>query len=98
MYSYPTARCEPGQAATASVKDRRLLTAALVNCTAGGVKGSSSINPVGWVDLFVTEPSIDRGTLTGKDQIYVEVIGVATKPDGGNAFQYFLRQHPRLVK
>lgn len=97
-YSYATARCAPAKGATTTIKDRRLLTAAVVNCTAGGVQGSSKIDPLGWVDLFVTEPSVDRGTLTGKDQIYVEVVGVATKPNGSNAFQYFLRQRPRLVK
>ena len=98
FYAYGNARCAPAQAATSTIKDRRLLTAAVVNCTAGNVKGSSSITPMGWVDLFLVEPSLNRGTLTGQDQIYVEVKGVATKPNGDSAFQYFLRQRPRLVK
>jgi len=98
MYAYGNGRCAASQAASATVKDRRILTAAVVNCVAGSVQGSTHITPIGWIDLFLVEPSIDRGTLTGKDQIYVEVIGGATKPDGGGPFQYFLKQRPRLVK
>lgn len=97
-YSYKNARCAAAQAASSTVKDRRVLTAAVVNCVAGNVQGSTSIAPIGWVDLFLVEPSINRGTLTGQDQIYVEIIGGATRPDGSNAFQYFLRQRPRLIK
>ena len=97
-YAYHNARCAPGLGAGANQKDRRLLTAAVVNCTAGGVQGSSHIDPIGWVDLFLVEPSIARGTLTGADQIYVEVAGVGSRPSGQNTFQYFLRQKARLLK
>jgi hypothetical protein len=96
-YNYATPRCAPGSGATATVKDRRVLTAAVVNCAANGVKGSSTAPPIGWVDLFLVEPSVNRPR-TGQDQIYVEVIGAATRPDGTNAFQYYLRQRPKLVQ
>lgn len=104
FYSYTSARCAAGQGATEEIKDRRLLTAAVVNCTAGGVQGASAIDPLGWVDMLLTEPSLNRkdnggNDLTGQDQIYVEVVGVATRPDGNsNTFQYFLKQRPRLVQ
>ena len=97
-YAYNNARCAAGLGVGPNQKDRRLLTAAVVNCTAGGVQGSAHIDPIGWVDLFLVEPSIARGTLTGADQIYVEVAGVGTRPNGQNTFQYFLRQRARLLK
>jgi len=96
-YSYANARCAAGQAASNTVKDRRVLTAAVVNCVAGSVQGSTHIAPIGWIDLFLVEPSINRPR-TGADQIYVEVIGGATRPDGGAPFQYYLKQRPRLIK
>jgi Flp pilus assembly protein TadG len=98
-YSYANPRCALGHAAsvTPPVKDRRVFTAAVVNCVAGGVQGSSSVAPIGWIDMFIVEPSIDRPR-TGKDQIYVEIIGASTKPGGGDPFQYYLKQRPRLVK
>ncbi|MBV9527437.1 pilus assembly protein TadG-related protein [Sphingomonas sp.] len=97
FYDYANGRCAPSKAPTATVKDRRLLTAAVVNCAAGSVKGSSAVQPIGWVDLFLVEPSLDRSR-TSKDQIYVEVVGGAKKPDGSTAFQYYLRQRPMLIK
>jgi Flp pilus assembly protein TadG len=96
-YSYANARCAAAQGATATVKDRRVLTAAVVNCTAGNVHGAVTIAPIGWIDMFLVEPSINRSR-TGQDQIYVEIIGGATRPDGGAPFQYYLKQRPRLIK
>lgn len=97
-YSYANGRCAPSQAASNTIKDRRVLTAAVVNCLAGNVQGSVHIDPIGWIDTFLVEPSVDRGTYTGKDQIYVEIIGGATKPNGEGPFQYFLKQRPRLIR
>jgi hypothetical protein len=98
-YSYRTPRCAPGKASSTTVKDRRLLVAAVVNCQAQGVKGNTTATPSNWVDLFLTQPSLDRpNSRTGKDQIYVEVVGVAKRPNGENAFQYYFRQRPRLLK
>jgi len=64
---------------------------------AGGVQGSVHVVPIGWIDLFLVEPSLNRSR-TGADQIYVEVIGGGTKPDGTDPFQYYLKQRPRLIK
>ena len=96
-YAYANARCAPAQAATATIKDRRLLTAAIVNCQADGLGGQTTVHPIGWMDIFLVEPSLSRPR-TGADQIYVEIVGGATRPDGGNAFQYYLKQRPRLIK
>lgn len=98
FYSYSSPRCAVGAPESTTQKDRRVLTAAVINCNADNVAGSTpAIKPIGWVDLLFVEPSLDR-KYTGKDQIYVEVIGTATRPGGGNAFQYFLRSKPYLVK
>jgi hypothetical protein len=35
---------------------------------------------------------------TGKEQIYVEIAGVAKLPNGNSAFQNYLRQRPRLLR
>jgi len=102
-YSFPSPKCAASVAPNTSQKDRRLLTAAVVNCTADNVQGATTLkNIVNWVDLFYVEPSISRTyagvTYTRPDQIYVEVVGVAERPGGGTAFQYYQRQQPRLLK
>lgn len=97
-YAYTTPRCAAGQAPTNNIKDRRILTAAVVNCTAGGVQGATHVVPTGWVDFFLVQPSYNRAR-TDAAQIYVEVIGPATRPNGdSNVFQYYYRQRPRLLK
>jgi Flp pilus assembly protein TadG len=94
----------PGNAVvpSASQKDRRILTVAAVDCT--GLNGRSNVYVKQWIDVFLVEPSLDRsaGTTgvynTGKSQIYVEIAGVAKLPNGQSAFQYYLRQRPRLLR
>ena len=53
-----------------------------------------------WMDLFLVEPSLTRTSpySTGKEQIYVEIIGVAKQANGAPASQYYLRQRPRLIR
>lgn len=102
-YSFAAPVCAAPVAPSSSQKDRRLLTAAVVNCTADNVQGATTLNNiVNWVDLFYVEPSLARSyggvSYTRPDQIYVEVVGVAERPGGGTAFQYYQRQQPRLFK
>jgi len=75
-------------------KDRRTLSVAVVDCTGQTGKFNSKI--LRFVDLFLVQPSLDR-TLTSKDQIYAEIVKV-TDHNGESAFQYYLRQRPRLLK
>jgi len=79
-------------------KDRRLLTVAVVDCS--GLNGKGSVKVQKWVDIFLVEPSLKRTSPynTEQAQIYGEVVGVATKPDGSNAFQYYSHNKPYLVK
>ncbi len=90
-----------GVAASTSQKDRRVLTVAAVDCT--GMNGKSNVIVKEWVDVFLVEPSLTRTTptsayATGKEQIYVEIAGLAKKPNGQSAFQFYLRQRPRLIR
>jgi Flp pilus assembly protein TadG len=82
----------------ATAKDRRVLTVAVGNCSA--VKNGSGDVPINkWMDVFLTEPSWNRSTpVTSNSEIYGEIIGPATKPDGGNAFQYYGRQRAVLLQ
>lgn len=87
--------------ASASQKDRRLLTVAVVDCT--GANGKFNAQVLRFADLFLVEPSLDRSTpsspyASDKEQIYTEIVGVAKRPNGNSSFQYYLRQRARLLK
>lgn len=94
--SYPQPKNGTAVAAGANQKDRRLLTVAVVDCT--GANGKFDAKVLRFADLFLVQPSLDRGTSTGKDQIYAEIVRVAERANGQSAFQYYLRQRPRLLK
>lgn len=85
-------------AAGPTQKDRRVVQVASVDCA--DLAGKKEVKVLQWVDVFLVEPSWTRSTpyATGKEQIYGEIIGVATKPDGGSAFQYYSRNRPYLIK
>lgn len=90
-----------GVVPSTSQKDRRILTVAAVDCT--GMNGKSDVIVKDWIDVFLVEPSLTRTTptspyATGKEQIYVEIAGIAKQPNGQSAFQYYLRQRPRLIR
>jgi hypothetical protein len=74
------------------------LTVAAVDCA--GLNGKGSVKVKKWIDVFLVEPSTDRTSpySTGKEEIYVEIVGEATKPGGANAFQYYGRNRPYLLK
>ncbi|NTZ41954.1 pilus assembly protein [Altererythrobacter sp. SALINAS58] len=79
--------------------DRRVMTVAVVNCTAEGVKGATKdVKIADWMDVFVVEPSADR-TRTSKSDIYLEVI---RKTDlsirGQNNAALLRRDVPYLVR
>lgn len=94
--AYPQPKNGTGVVAGTSQKDRRMLTVAVVDCT--GANGKFDAKVLRFADLFLTQPSLDRGTSTGKDQIYAEIVRVAERANGQSAFQYYLRQRPRLLK
>jgi len=102
-YSYPVCTT-PGITPDATTVDRRRISAAVVNCVALGLAGSEDgVAVVRWIDLFLVEPSFDRGTGNNKrtesKDVYVEVIGETnTGAAGQTAGQVVRRDVPYLVK
>jgi len=96
--AYPQPKNGTAVVESTTQKDRRVLTVAAVDCA--GLNGKGAVKVKQWVDVFLIEPSWDRSSpySTGKSQIYVEIMGKATKPGGGSAFQYYGRNRPYLLK
>lgn len=87
----------PGVAVGGTTADRRVLSVAIVNCQAQGVQGATSGVVVNkWIDVFLTEPSVNR-TRTAQSDVYVEVIGPTTLGGGSSAAQLIRRDVPYLV-
>ena len=72
--------CATGAGASATLKDRRVLTVAVVDCTAGNVQGSTNIKVKKWVDMFLVEPSLNRAR-TGQDQSLELALRTGRIPD-----------------
>jgi Flp pilus assembly protein TadG len=85
-----------GVASGTDQKDRRLLTVAVVDCAGANGKFDAKIKQ--WIDVFLVEPSENRSGISSRNQIYGEIVGIAKRPDGGSAFQFYLRQRPRLIR
>ncbi len=101
MTSRPAPYCRtPGVAVGGAAIDRRVLSVAVVNCT--GANLSNPIEPIKWVDVFLTEPSVNRrsGTthITEQSDVYVEVIEATTLGGGSTAAQLIRRDVPYLVR
>lgn len=96
--SYAQPLVQPPVVPSSTQKDRRLITVAAVDCSKSGSGHSFSINR--WVDVFLVEPSESRTTpgSTGADEIYGEIAGPGTRPDGGSAFQYYGRNRVVLLR
>ena len=97
-------------AASALVKDRRVLPIVAANCDNLHGKGSAFEDYIilRVFDIFLTEPSLQRsaantgigGATTGTDdkEIYGEVIGPGQPVGGSGGFQYYTRSRPYLVR
>lgn len=100
LTAYGAAVCSPpGITPAGTAVDRRRITAAVINCTANGVNGNSTNVPVEkWIDLFLTEPSVNRARTSASD-VYAEVIGETLSGQAGatNA-QVVRRDVPYLIE
>ena len=99
--SRPQPYCRtPGIAVGGTAIDRRVLSVAVVNCT--GANLTAPLAPVKWVDVFLTEPSVNRRNgnthVTEQSDVYVEVIGATTLGGGTTAAQQIRRDVPYLVR
>jgi hypothetical protein len=88
-----------GQVPGGTNPDRRRLSVAVVNCIANGVNGNSTNVPVQkWIEVFLVEPSLHRGSVTNTGDVYIEVIGESQAGAGAAAGQVIRRDVPYLVK
>jgi Flp pilus assembly protein TadG len=83
--------------------DRRRISVAVINCEALGLNGAETGVTVNkWIDVFLVEPSIDRGNGTNKfterKEVYVEVIGETASGAGSTAGQVVRRDVPYLIE
>lgn len=79
--------------------DRRLITAAVINCTANNLKGRGKDVPVAqWIDLFLVEPAFERSDVSDKSEIYTEIIRENTLRGGNTGGGTFRRDAPYLIE
>lgn len=81
--------------------DRRVLTAAVINCTAEGVKGkATNVQVQKWIDLFLVQPSEARsiGAPSTNSDVYVEVVGETNNATNSGAVQLIEKSVPYLIE
>jgi Flp pilus assembly protein TadG len=81
------------------LQDRRLITAAVINCTANDLKGRGKDVPVAqWIDLFLVEPAFERSDVSDKSEIYTEIIRENTLRGGITGGGTQRRDAPYLIE
>ena len=93
----------PGVPVGSARPDRRVLSVAVINCTAENVIGRTvGVDIVEWIDVFLVEPSVTRGNginrITERSDVYVEVIGETTLGGGSAAGQEIRKDVPFIVE
>jgi hypothetical protein len=81
--------------------DRRVLTVAVINCTAEGVSGhTTDMDVTKWIDIFLVQPSLARstGVRTSNADIYVEIIGSTQNATNEGAVQLVKKSIPYLIE
>ena len=81
--------------------DRRVLSVAVINCTAEGLKGKTTDVAVQkWIDVFLVQPSEPRvtGMRTSNSDVYVEVIGETDNATNSGAVQLIKKSVPYLIE
>jgi len=91
-----------GIAQTGTQPDRREMAVAVLNCRALTAHGKFTAEPVSWLDVFLTEPAMKRGSgsnLYSSDKgIYVEIIGVTKASPSDPSAIVIRRDKPYLIK
>ncbi|MBY6015520.1 pilus assembly protein [Qipengyuania gaetbuli] len=96
--------CQAPGIAPASTPDRRILSIAVINCTAENVGANTTdADILKFVDVFLVEPVARRvgpdGTrFTNNSDVYVEVIGATTVGGGGTSGQEVRKDVPYLIE
>lgn len=89
--AYPRPVTGTGIAPPTTIKDRRVLSVAAVDCT--GLKPNSEVNILRYIDMFLVRPS-EQG---GNKEFYVEVIGEDVGA-GTNNFQLYTKRKAVLIR
>jgi hypothetical protein len=93
---------EPGGISPSTTQiDRRVLSVAVVNCTAEGVSGhTTGVEVTKWIDIFLVQPSLARtvGIRTENGDIYVEIIGATLNATDEGAIQLVKKSVPYLIE
>ena len=91
-----------GLAQSGTQPDRRELGVAVLDCMALTAHGKFTGPPVSWLDVFLTEPAMKRGSgtniYTSDKGIYVEVIGVTKASTSDPTAIVIRRDKPYLIK
>jgi hypothetical protein len=96
-YSTPVCAAS-GVTPSANAVDRRVLSAAVVNCVAQGVGGrTTNVQVTKWIDIFLVEPSTNR-TRTENSDVYIEVIRITDNANDDGAVQLVKKSVPYLVE
>lgn len=96
--SYGSPQCGTGTVPEGSVRDRRILSVAIVNCLDGNVSGNSTdITVKDWIDIFLVEPSLNRARTNAGD-LYVEVIGRSKAATNEDMVQLVVKSVPYLIE
>lgn len=94
----------PGITPGGSNVDRRRISAAVINCEALRLNGAErGVDVLEWVDLFLVEPSISRGSgankVTEVGDVYTELIGITgSGAAGATSGQVVRRDKPYLIE
>lgn len=81
--------------------DRRVLSVAVINCTAEGVSGhTTDVNVQKFIDIFLVQPALARtvGMRTENGDIYVEIIGQTANVSNEGAVQLVKKSIPYLIE
>jgi len=99
-----TAYAKGGQCRPVGNAQRRLITAAVINCQAEGITGHEIGVPVQqWLELFLVEPPFNRkdnkgNSITSNSEIYVEVVRAVDLGDDGDSATVVRRDIPYLIR
>jgi hypothetical protein len=100
--SPPDLSAEPTAITPSSTQiDRRVLSVAVINCTAQGLNGKTSDVAVQkWIDVFLVQPSEPRvtGVRTSNSDVYIEVIGETNNATNSGAVQAVKKSVPYLIE
>lgn len=89
----------PGTVPDEFTADRRKITVAVVNCLEEGVNGNSTgVEVKDWVEAFMVEPSLNRGSVTNTGDAYVEIIRSIGTPTEAGTVQIVHKSVPYLIE